>query len=289
MIQSIAGILAGAGVYLIISDLFRMPTLKTTRSIYTLIKSGTQKNRNIERWLQDFSRWLSGHISLNEYKRIQIESDIRTANLNITPEMFISNAIIKCTLVGMLAIPVLFIFPIISPLIITLAITIYFKETQGMQERIKEKRSKIEQGLPTLVFNIEKTLTHSRDVLSILESYKRNAGPVMQNELSITIADMRSGNYELALTRLEARVGSSMLSDVTRGLVSILRGDETGMYWTSLSLKLADNQRQLLKRKAMKVPGRIKRLSMVLLCMFMATYIVIIGIEVMSSLGAILG
>jgi tight adherence protein C len=203
--------------------------------------------------------------------------------------MFISNAIIKSTLVGTLAIPVLFIFPIISPLIITLAITIYFKETQGVQERIKEKRSRIEQELPTIVFNIEKTLTHSRDVLSILESYKRNAGPVMKNELSITIADMRSGNYELALTRFEARVGSSMLSDVTRGLVSILRGDETGMYWTSLSLKLADSQRQLLKREAMKVPGRIKRLSMVLLFMFMATYIVIIGIEVMSSLGAILG
>ena len=82
------------------------------------------------------------------------------------------------------------------------------------------------------VFAAEEKLTfdivkHNRDVLYILDSYRDNAGEDMKQELAITAADMRSGNYEAALTRLESRVGSSMLSDVTRGLIGVLRGDET--------------------------------------------------------------
>ena len=46
----------------------------------------------------------------------------------------------------------------------------------------------------------------------------------MKRELDITTADMKSGNYETALTRLETRIGSPMLSDVVRGLISVIRG-----------------------------------------------------------------
>ena len=41
--------------------------------------------------------------------------------------------------------------------------------------------------------------------LSMLETYQKNAGPALRNELAITTADMRTGNYEAALTRLEAK------------------------------------------------------------------------------------
>ena len=41
----------------------------------------------------------------------------------------------------------------------------------------------------------------------------QNAGREMKHELDITVADMKSGNYEAAITRLEARVGSAMMND----------------------------------------------------------------------------
>ncbi|HPE96196.1 MAG TPA: secretion protein F, partial [Bacillota bacterium] len=142
---------------------------------------------------------------------------------------------------------------------------------------------------PRLVAHIDKTLKHNRDVLYILDNYKENTGPEMKHELEITVADMRSGNYEAALTRLEARVGSSMLSDVTRGLIGVLRGDETEVYWSSLAVKFADYQRQLLKQQAQKVPSKVKRLSMCLLFCFMLIYIVVIGMEIMNSIGVLFG
>lgn len=47
----------------------------------------------------------------------------------------------------------------------------------------------------------------------------------MKRELDITTADMKSGNYKTALTRLETRIGSPMLSDLVRGLISVIRGE----------------------------------------------------------------
>ena len=96
-------------------------------------------------------------------------------------------------------------------------------------------------------------------------------------------------NYEAALTRLEARVGSTLLSDVTRGLIGILRGDDTSLYWSALSLKLADIQRQQLKQKAQKVPGKVKRLSMCLFGCFVMTYMSVIVWQIFTSLGVLFG
>jgi pilus assembly protein TadC len=162
-------------------------------------------------------------------------------------------------------------------------------EIKSVSKRIQGKRAKIEYELPRLVFNIEKTLKHSRDVLYMLESYMETAGPEMKHELAITAADMRSGNYEAAVTRLEARVGSSMMSDVCRGLIGILRGDDTQMYWASLAIKFSDAQRQQLRIQAQQIPRKVKRLSMCLLLCFMLIYIVVILSQIMGSLGVLFG
>ena len=128
-----------------------------------------------------------------------------------------------------------------------------------------------------------------KDIEFILDNYKENAGEELKSELEITVADMRSGNYEAALTRLESRIGSSMMSDVTRGLIGVLRGDDTAVYWQSLGVKFSDYQRQLLKQQAQKVPSKVKRLSMCLLFCFMLIYIVVIGMAVVDGIGVMFG
>ena len=59
----------------------------------------------------------------------------------------------------------------------------------------------------------------------------------MKRELEITIADMASGNEENALTRMESRIGSTMLSDVVRGLISVKRGDNGIMYFQKMCIR----------------------------------------------------
>lgn len=289
MIQSLIGSIFGVGLFLILADFFRVPFFKTSKAINNVAKRQKKKTSTLDIWLGDLAMWISKRLRINEFKRMQLETDLRSAGVNLSPEMHIANSIVKSMLIGILAIPVLFIFPLLSPVILVLAVMMYFKESKGVADKIKEKRRRIEYALPRFVSHIEKTLKHNRDVLYILDSYKKNSGYELGEELEITIADMRSGNYEAALTRFESRVGSSMLSDVTRGLIGVLRGDETDVYWAGLGVKFSDYQRQLLKQQAQKIPSKVKILSMCLLFCFMLIYIVVIGMEIMTSVGVLFG
>ncbi len=287
MIQAIIGALIGIGVFFILMDLKGIPYLKTTKAQQSIAKKQKNKTSAIEVWLSGLSEWLSKHIKLNEFKRAQLEADLVTAQIDKTPEQYKSDAIVKSAIIGVIAIPVAFFMPILCPFVLILAIVLYNMKIKKVAKKIGIKRERIEYELPRLVFTIEKTLKHSRDVLFMLDSYRENAGPELKHELSITVADMKSGNNEAAITRLESRVGSPMMSDVCRGLIGILRGDDTELYWASLEIKFNDVQRQQLRIRAQKVPKKVKRLSMCLLVCFMLTYVVVILSQIVDSLGTL--
>lgn len=289
LIQIILGLLLCTGMYLIAADYFRIPTMKTSKAMKTLSARQRKGPSSVDVWLESLAVWISKHVRINEYKRIQMESDLRTAEMNISPEMHIANAIVKAGF-SLILVPVaLLIFPIAIIPILLLFVGMYRQNIKSVEHRIHEKREAIEFELPRLVFTIEKTLMHSRNLLYMLDSYRENAGPELRKQLDITTADMRSGNYEAALTRLEARVGSAMLSDVCRGLQGILRGDDTTAYWSSLAVKFADNQRQIMKKKALKAPDKVRRLSMCLLFCFILIYIVVIISQIMTSMDIMFG
>ena len=277
-----------AGIFLILCDLYRIPLLSTSVAYDHLAQRQVEKTSSLDIWLKGLAVWISKHIRLSEYRKMQMQSDLTSAGIHLSPEMHIANALVQSLLVALTAIPLYFILPVLSHVMLLAAVYMYFRASKGVAEKIKEKRRKIEYELPRFVSHIDKTLKHNRDVLNIIDTYKENAGEEMAQELEITAADMRSGNYEAALTRLESRVGSSMLSDTTRGLIGVLRGDETDAYWANLALKFADYQRQLLKAEAQKVPNRVKRLSMCLLGCFLAMYLVVIVIQIIVSLGGIM-
>lgn len=283
------GVLVGIGLFMILADCFRIPYMRTSKAVNNLAKQQKEKTSSLDVWLSSFASFIARKLKLNEFKRAQLESDLRTAQMDISPEMFMANAIVKSLIVGVFAIPVFFILPVLSPIILFLAFILYRMNMKGIANRIKKKRTGIEYELPRFVFKIEKSLMHDKDVLGMIESFARNAGPELKHELDITAADMRSGNTEIAITRLEARVGSPLMSDVCRGLISIDRGDVNTVYWKSLSMKFADIQRQQLRLEAQKIPKKVKRLSMCLLFCFMLIYIVVILAQIMNSVGVLFG
>ena len=289
MMQVIIGALFGVGLFFILADVYAIPYYKTSKAVESLSKLQKEKTSGLDLWLGGIAGWLADRLPMDPFKRSQLEADLRTAQMDVTPEMFRANAIVKAMLVCIMAIPMAFIFPLLCPVVLFLAVFLYNMEIKSVSKRIQGKRAKIEYELPRLVFNIEKTLKHNRDVLYMLESYSKTAGPEMKHELDITAADMRSGNYEAAITRMESRVGSSMMSDVCRGLIGVLRGDDTEMYWASLAIKFSDAQRQQLRIQAQQVPRKVKRLSMCLLICFMLIYVVVILAQIVNSLGVLFG
>ena len=288
-LQIIIATIAAIGLGCILADVFKIPKYPVSKAITSLGKRKNKKTNPLDIWLGDLANLIASKLKLNEYKRLQLKIDLESADMTLSPEQYVANAIVKALFIGAFAIPFLFFAPIISAIVVAIAVVIYFSEYKKVGNVIKEKRRQIEAELPRLVSNIDKTLVHSRDVLGILDSYREHAGEELRRELDITVADMRSGNYEVALTRLESRVGSSMMSDVTRGLVSVIRGDKTDVYWGNLVLKFSDYQRTLLKNEANKAPKRVRKLSMALLFCFMLVYVAVIGQVLLSSLGGMFG
>lgn len=182
-------------------------------------------------------------------------------------------------------IPAILVFPLLSIIVVFLSVMIYFQEINRADELLAAKRGTIESELPRFVSTIEQELKNSRDILSIVENYKKNAGEQFAGELDILVADMRSSSYEAALTRFEARLNSPMLSDVVRGLISVLRGDDGAMYFQMLAHDFKQMELQRLKKGAQKIPPKIRVFSFVMLMCFLATYLVIIVMEIIKSMG----
>lgn len=231
------------------------------------------------------SVWVSDYIRLDEYKKNRMNHVLKVAGMNMSPEVYRAFALVKGGSILVLCIPCLFFMPLLSPVLIFIGIAVYFKESNRAEEALKGKREEIERELPRFVSTIEQELKNSRDVLAILEHFKRNAGDQFREELDILTADMRSSSYEAALTRFEARLNSTMLSDVVRGLVGVLRGDNSAAYFQLLAHDFKQLELQRLKKEAQKIPPKIRIFSFLMLLCFLLTYLAIIGYEIIHSLG----
>jgi pilus assembly protein TadC len=284
VLQICIGVLTAVGLALVLADIYHLPTLKARKATNNLGKKGDKKVSIVEIYLKDFSTFLSKKIKLNEYKRAQLEVDLKTAGMETSPEAYVADAITKALVIALFALPVFFLFKILSMVVLFISVIVYFKEYQAVSVKIKSRRQKIEYELPRFVSAIEKTMQHNRSIVYILESYKDTAGAELKTELEITIADMRSGNVEVALTRLENRIGSTMMSDITRGLAALERGDNNVVYWGQLVIKFSDYQRQILKQQANAVPRKVRKLSMALMFCFILIYVTVIGQVLLTSL-----
>ena len=278
------GILLAIGLFLISADLLKLPSIATQKAMLSAGKQGKEKAKTVDALLMGWAVKLAKYIPMDEYKKSRMKNTLNAAGMNLTPEEFIASAILKSGIIALLIIPCLMILPLMAPILMFLSIIIYFKEIRKADEILKIKKEKIEVELPRFVATITQELKASRDVLSIIENYKKNAGEEFADELDILTADMRSSSYEAALTRFEARINSPMLSDITRGLIGVLRGDDGSMYFQMLSHDMKQLELQRLKAQAMKIPPKIRVFSFVMLMCFLMTYMAIIVYEIIRSL-----
>ena len=137
MLQIIAGILVGVGMMYILLDAFRIPYLKTSKAVKTVSKKQREKTSSVDVWLGGVANSLAKIIRINEYKRAELLNDLRTARMDITPEQYKANAIVKAGVLGAFAIPMLFIFPLLSPVILIISVVVYNSENKKAGKNIK--------------------------------------------------------------------------------------------------------------------------------------------------------
>lgn len=123
----ITALLAAVGLALILSDAFRVPTYAVAKATHNLGKRQNRKTNPLELWLREVANWLSGKLRLNEYKRLQLEADLKTADINMTPEMYTANAIVKAGFIALFGVPLLFFSKLLALLVLGIAAFLYSK------------------------------------------------------------------------------------------------------------------------------------------------------------------
>lgn len=279
------GSLLATGLFFLAASFLKLPTIGTAKAMLNTGRREKKAARSVEAYLMTLAVRLARYIRMDEYKRGRMANILNATGMGMTPEVYQAYALTKAGAVLLGIVPCLLVFPLLSPVLVFMAVMVYFKETQKADERLKAKRGQIESELPRFVSTVEQELKSSRNVLGMLENFKRNAGPVFAGELDVLVADMRSSNYEAALVRFEARLNSPMLSDVVRGLVGVLRGDDGAMYFQMLAHDFKQLELQKLKAEAQKIPGKIRVFSFLMLMCFLLTYLAIIGYVILTSLG----
>lgn len=281
------GVAVAVGLYFILADILHLPKLSTEKAILSAGKAEKKQMRSTEALFLGWAIKLSRFVRMDEYKRHRMVRLLAAAGMDMTPEVYTAYTLIKPAVALLAVIPCLLILPLLAPVVVLLAILLYFKESRKVEEKVAAKRDMIEAELPRFVATVEQELGASRDVLTILENYKRHAGPDFCAELDVVTADMRSSSYEAALTRFEGRIGSPILSDIVRGLIGVLRGDDGRMYFQMLSHDLKQLELQRLKAQAAKIPPKIRMFSFIMLMCFMLIYIVVLVMQIITSMGGL--
>lgn len=267
-----------------------IPTSKTSRMMMLARKQqGVKNEKLLDVYLTRIAALFAPCLRLDKLKRNKLQTALNIAGLEMTPEVYTARAWVTAGAVALCALPLMFVIPLAVPILVGLAVALWFSTYYAAFDFVKKRRKLIEAEVPRFALTIAQNLENDRDVLKILTSYRRVAGRDFGAELDQTIADMKTGNYENALIHFETRIGSPMLSDVVRGLVGVLRGDDQRMYFKMICFDMRQIEQSNLKKEAAKRPKKMQRYSMMMLICIMIIYLVVLCTEVLSSLGAFFG
>lgn len=280
----------GIAAYNLSCAIVDVPTGKTSKAmLQTRKQQGIRNEKLLEVYLTKIAGYFEKFLKLDPLKRAKLQSVLDIAGVELTPEVYTLKAYVTSALTALCAVPLFFIQPLFAIVVIGLAVTLWFSTYYAAFDFVKKRKKILEAEIPRFTLTIAQNLENDRDVLKMLASYRRIAGKELGYELDKTIADMKTGNYENALLHLESRVGSTLLSDVVRGLIGTLRGDDQHMYFKMVCFDMRQIEQSNLKKEAAKRPKQIQKYSMMMLFCIIIIYAVVLSTEVIGSLGSFFG
>jgi len=126
-----------------------------------------------------------------------------------------------------------------------------------------ERSRGIERELPRLASYIKQGLATNGNIMLLLERY-RSISEAFAEELSATIADIKTSNFESALLRMGSRYNSEHLSMLIRGLIGVYNGDDMRYYFEMLEKDFTELEINRLRLEVRKIPRRMRKSMIVI-------------------------
>ncbi len=288
----IAVILLGTGFYYIITEFLILPDNKARKAISSYGKG--KKAPSSDEIISYLASKIERYIVIEENQKKLLQRKLNAAELDHTPEFHTARAVASGLIVTLFGIVFALIFSafvnwmIIFSLFVILGIFSGFKMMNETNEIISRKAEAIEPELALFASTIQKQLSSTTDIIKIFESYRKICGEAFRHEIDVTIADMKTGSYEIALLNFDNRVRLESLSQIIRGLIAVLKGDDQRVYFDMLVHDLSNAERERLKRLSLKRPSKLNFSSAMVLICFITIIVYIIGFQIIREINGIL-
>ena len=290
-IISVVALLTGCGLYFLLCAWTHLPSARAARVLAALDGGRTALS---EALATPLARPLSRILPLEATYKRQLAKRLDFAGMEMTPEYYIAFAIVM----GLLAlIPAILLFvaaallynlffALFGFLFVLLAVVVFRMEMSRTGRSAKAYRAELADELPKLTDAVRQGLdaeAGNPDVYYVLDRYRHVAGTAMRKELDILLADMATGDREIALNRFESRLSSDHASALCRALVGIDKGEDMQVYLDGLDVQLREWEWNRLKAEAAKRPDELRPASLTLLGSMLMLYAVLFGTVIWNS------
>jgi len=290
MLVVLAAVLFGCGLFLLLCTVFHLPSVRAKKRLASL-ESG---KRPLSEALADpLARRLARILPMGVYRKRRLEKQLSFAGMDVTPQFYTAFAVAvglyaaipAILLFAFAAVSRSVIFALFGTVFLIAAVLVFWLELHRTGKRAKRYHEELEAELPKLAAAVKQGLASSPDVYYILDRYRRNvAGEGMRKELDILLADMATGDREIAMGRFEARMGSEHASALVRALIGIDHGEDMQTYLDGLDVQLREWELNQLRKEAAKRPDELRPASIALLGSMLLLYAVLFGTVIWNSI-----
>lgn len=265
--------------YSLLSIVFKVPSFASARAF----KQNSEKTGLITDLLDKLTIKLTPKIKLLVVKKSNLEKLLSIANDSRTPEELVAKSYVN-VLASLCLLPLaFFIEPMLCAVVIVIAILGYRTEITKLKDKGEKRQQAIEHEMMKFVMYMANALNADNNPMSCIESYKTNFETPLTEELTHTLADMKIGNYEQALKNMQHRNNSDTMSQLTDGLLSAMKGDDTKGYFSDLGIRLTSQWEVMLERQALLKKPKITQLSLIMFAVALVTIGIVLAIALSSS------
>lgn len=267
--------------YSLLAHFLHIPTFKHTFSIMRSQSQGLEKKKGIS-FISTLSNPISPYVPLSLAKEVKYSRMLQNISVE-TPKEFFARLIVTFTIIAVFAIPLALINPYLSLIPLVIALITVFIIMEETKDKAKKQHQLAENEIPSFVETFTHSIKTNRNVLSIFDAYIQNYNSTpLSMELEKTVADMRTGNPDVALKRFEHRMNNPLLSQLVRGVIASMHGEDMTSYFTELIKKVHEIRKKLLTQQALKVVPKISVMSNARAFWAIGVLLYIIGVGVME-------
>ncbi len=267
-----------AGIYCLFAIRFSLPKWNAS---YRIEKSSKTKRVHP---LDALAKRIAPCVPVGRLRRIELEKQLKAAGIFETPKEYTAVVWVRLAVWILLA---AVCWRLCKPLVLfpaVLGLLSYRKHSRRAIREVKRRAKEVEREIPKFVSYLCGRVHQKCDFITLLDLYIANYDNALTTELQITAADMRTGNQERAITRLQGRIASPLMTELCRGILAAMRGDDVGGYFETLNQKLMTLWGQRLRREALKKQPKINRMSYLLLAAAFVTTFVMLGAVFVQAL-----